>query len=395
MGTERTRTGAPPPHPPAGGSRTLRVSPLLLVAALLALAPAPASAGGDGGRLVVGPASHLDGGRVDAPPDDGEGAPFPGLFGGSREGGGLTGPPATPEKPPDEPEPWRRSPEFTGNDDRVFAFQELDPARFADYLETCDGASLEERKAWHVGFTLSAWVMVGSDAEFDAAARDREFGPGAIAASNRLVVAFEQFAPDGRRFPDRVTKFGFEVDLFGNVYPCIGGADGGAGMMTGATAAEIQPAVDFPEIASCAVVLTSPVRRMCVNPEYKFEYKAGAKEPGRGAGPPAARLLQRWKRMFIHFYPAVGPGGLLRNAAGDPAHEPRYAVSIYPKRPLDPAAPRLTHFVDGAMLQCSRFPTPWTADKTLYLGPEEDMTGGYVIDTSLLPLNSEIPYETQ
>jgi hypothetical protein len=67
-------------------------------------------------------------------------------------------------------------------------------------------------------------VKVGSDMEFDQAMNTTGHPPDEIARNNRVVIAFEQFTLDGKRFVDNQTKYGFEIDMYGNCYPTMSAA---------------------------------------------------------------------------------------------------------------------------------------------------------------------------
>ncbi|HOT76046.1 MAG TPA: hypothetical protein PK467_09680, partial [Candidatus Wallbacteria bacterium] len=261
---------------------------------------------------------------------------------------------------------------------------------------TTSGITLKEK---HPGFVLSGWVKVGSDSEFDNYIKtaeqnaknkgidvesdlskyyDKVHTPDVAHAvhisctsevcANRAEIAFEQYDLDGSPLGSE-TKFTVGLDLLGNVYSYQSGV---------VPFLVNNKATNF-EITDTDFYETSSTPR--VHPKFKnFSIKPGETVLASGA---RARNLNRWKRIFIHFYPPVGePKGLVKGK--------RYVLYMYPKQG---SYSGLSVYFDGIQLQRSKYATRYTHDKTLILGPlSETGPDGKLMDV-VKPLNELLPYQ--
>ncbi|HNY13189.1 MAG TPA: hypothetical protein PKK26_16495, partial [Candidatus Wallbacteria bacterium] len=156
------------------------------------------------------------------------------------------------------------------------------------------------------------------------------------------------------------TKFAVGIDLLGNVYSYQSGKTTG-----------------FNIDETSTYEMSGPVR---YHPKYKnFRIKPGetvASSVTRG------RNLDRWKRVYVHFYPPIrGAKGL--------QEDKRYVIYMYPK---ENASKGVEIYFDGLQLQKSKYATKYTPDKTLILGPLVDETNGVLLDI-IKPLNEMVPYQ--
>lgn len=260
------------------------------------------------------------------------------------------------------------APELSGGQDGVYCYQDLDADCLFhdDDFADMDEAEDEKGRERHPGLCLSASVRVGTDAEFDEACRKSPEDTEKISRNNRLAIIFEQFSRTGKRLQGRRNRFGFTVDLFGQVEKLSDDA-----------------ACD----SSAGVVTRSPVTRRSQDRRIQHAYRQGV---AASTATPRGAELNRWTRGYSAAIPRFSD----KDFSPD-EDDQRYVIYIVPLKQEDEGVPRLTHAVDGLMLERAMEPAPYTEEKTIILGTDSERdTEGY-IQTAPEPVNESIPYRSR
>ncbi|MEZ7891628.1 MAG: NHL repeat-containing protein [Candidatus Wallbacteria bacterium] len=264
-------------------------------------------------------------------------------------------------------------PKLWGGTKEIYFYQELPKEIIHNYIDMYKN-NPSKIKEKHPGFVLSGWVKVGSDLNFekycDKPAHMTTHAGWETCTSevclNRVELAFEQFELDGTTHNTTKNKFVVSMDLLGNIYS----------YQSNKAASN-----DIDQTGFYSMDRT-PAR---YHPKYKnFIIKPGETISQTGT---RARNLNRWRRIFIHFYPPVNDNGI-----DGLAKNKRYIIYMYPK---DTVMSGVEVYFDGIQMQKSKYVTKYTSDKTIIVGPLKDTDNSGVLMDVIRPLNEEIPYQAR
>jgi len=279
-------------------------------------------------------------------------------------------------------------PQLWGGVPNTYFYQELKKEMFEDYINKVglNNDNLADLQKKHPGFVLSGWMKVASDKTFEVYCNKPHPGVHASYIScssevcaNRAEIAFEQFDLDGTKIGSEA-KFAVGVDLLGNVYSYQSSP---TKVYEYKKSPGNDPTKEFNIDETSLYEMSGPVR-------YHTKYKNFRIKPGEtvSSAVTRGRNLDRWKRLFSHFYPPTGGNDAFGQPTGLQKGK-RYVIYMYPKLGTNRG---VEIYFDGLQLQKSKYATKYTPDKTLILGPLIDETNGVLLDI-IKPLNETVPYQ--